>query len=60
MSVRDKDIALHPALHGQHPSSWGHVVVDVKYVNTSEKPKPTSQQLQLSCALFAIVYRRED
>ena len=43
-----KDITLHPALHGQHPSSWGHAVVDKKYIST-----------QLLNALFTVAYRRE-
>lgn len=58
MGKGQKDIAVHPALHGQHPSSRGHVAVDTKYVNTSEKPKSTSQQLQLPSALLTVAYRK--
>lgn len=55
VSKGQKDIVLHPALHGQHPRSWSHIAVDTKYIKTSDKGKSTLPQFQLLKALFMAV-----
>lgn len=59
MGKGQKDIALHSALHAQHPSSGGHATADMKYVNASKKHESTSQQLQLLSAFVTVAYKKE-